>query len=436
MTRFGYGWRTLVVVFALVAPSILAATFYVDPVSGAMTGDGTAQKPWLTLEAVMAAKKAFHAGDVIVLRNGYHGRPIVRGLNADGDVTIRADDGAQPQLAALAFKSAAHWNVLGLVITPEGVPAGKTKTAALVTVAADCHDITVRGCELSSAKSIAGWIESDWLARSIDGITCNAAHSTIADNTLRYVRFGIVLGRQARDSTVSHNLVQDFMSDGMRGLADACVFEGNTVKNCYKIDDNHDDGFQSWSGGDAGVKVGGGVVKGVMLRGNTFISYTDPAQPFKAAMQGIGCFDGMFEDWVVENNLIVTDMWHGVAFYGATNCRIVNNTVVKNPIDAAPRTPRILISPHKHGAKSTGNIVRNNLVQTLNVPADAAEVDHNVVMTDPAGVFVDFAHFDFHLKPVSAAVDAGDPKNAPKADLEGKARTPPPDAGAYELVSK
>jgi hypothetical protein len=436
MIRFGFGWRALVMASAVVAPSLFAATYFIDPGSGAMTGDGSAQKPWSTLEAVMAAKKVFRAGDVLILRNGFHGRPVVRGLNEKSPISILPADGAHPQLASLTFKTAANWIVSGLAITPEGVPAGKTRTQSLVMIGSDCRDITLSHCEISSAKSIAGWSENDWLARSISGISCSGAHCTIADNTLRNVRFGIVLGRDARDSVVSRNLVQDFMSDGLRGLADHCVFEGNTVKNCYKIDDNHDDGFQSWSGGEGGVKVGGGVVKGVILRGNTFISYTDPAQPFKSAMQGIGCFDGMFEDWIVENNLVVTDMWHGIAFYGAKNCRIVNNTVVKNPIDAAPRTPWIQISPHKHGAKSTGNIVRNNLVQTLNVPADSADADHNVVMKAPAAVFADFQHFDFHLKPESAAVDAGSEMDAPKSDLDGKARTPPPDVGAYELVSK
>ncbi len=428
--------RRIALVSSLAAFSsvALAATYVVDPEHGSMAGTGAADAPWSTLEAVLAAKKVWHAGDALVLRSGDHGRPIITGAIEAGDVMIRAAEGQTPRVASLAFKGAAHWIVSRLVITPEGAPVPKRRPAALVTIAADCRDVTVRDCDISSGSSIAGWTEADWKARAVDGITCAGAHCRIEGNTLRHVRFGIGLGRTARDSVVARNRIEDFMSDGLRGLADDCTFEGNLVKNCYAIDDNHDDGFQSWSAGPDG-KVGRGVVKGVVLRDNIFISYTDPAQPFKAAMQGIGCFDGMFEDWVVENNLIVTDMWHGIAFYGAKNCRIVNNTVAKNPIDAAARTPWIQISPHKRGQPSTGNLVRNNLTPTLHVPATVATIDHNLVAADAAALFVDFAKFDFHPRASGPAVGAGSDEMAPRSDLDGHGRGSPVTVGALEPVA-
>lgn len=52
-------------------------------------------------------------------------------------------------------------------------------------------------------------------------------------------------------------------------------------------------------------------------------------------------FDGWYDDFVVENNLIITNTYHGIAFYGARNCKIVNNTVVSlldniSPVGTAP----------------------------------------------------------------------------------------------------
>src|SRR6185436_8988786 len=119
----------------------------------------------------------------------------------------------------------------------------------------------------------------------------------------------------------------------LRGLSDYGKFEYNLIKNFYVANANHDDVFQSWSGGVYGIPVGEDTVTGIEIRGNTFISHTDPNQPLLTEPQAIGCFDGMFKDWIVENNLIITEHWHGISLYGAINCRVVNNTIVENPLN-------------------------------------------------------------------------------------------------------
>jgi hypothetical protein len=133
----------------------------------------------------------------------------------------------------------------------------------------------------------------------------------------------------------------------MRGFGDHTTFQYNTIKNSYAVNGNHDDGFQSWSSGAGGV--GTGEVVGIVLRGNTFINYEDPNQPHRGAMQGIGCFDGMYVDWVIENNVIIVDHWHGISFNGVRNTRIVNNTVLdpngKSPVRRGYRSLRTKTAP-------------------------------------------------------------------------------------------
>ena len=52
----------------------------------------------------------------------------------------------------------------------------------------------------------------------------------------------------------------------------------------------------------------------MVLRGNVFVNHENPNQPLRTSMQGIGCFDGCFVNWMVENNVVITDHWHGISF--------------------------------------------------------------------------------------------------------------------------
>ena len=170
----------------------------------------------------------------------------------------------------------------------------------------------------------------------------------------------------------------------------------------------------------------------VCVKSNTIINYEDPNQPFRGTLQGIGCFDGLFEDWVVENNVIYTDHWHGISLYGARNCRIVNNTVL-DPNDEDPGPPWIMINDHKDGTPAENCVVANNLSTSFS-GVDDPESMGNIVIDTPLSFFVNPDGFDFHLLPQSAAVDAGIDAVAPALDKDQVVR-PQGDAvdvGAYE----
>jgi hypothetical protein len=175
------------------------------------------------------------------------------------------------------------------------------------------------------------------------------------------------------------------------------------------------------------------VVYGVVLRGNTIINYEDPQQPFLGTLQGIGCFDGMFEGWRVENNVVMTDHWHGITLSGATDCIIVNNTVV-DLNENEPGPPWVRFSDHKDGRPSTGCIIRNNLTTNVNSSSEGVTVDHNVIIENYENFFVDYAGGDLRLKPGCSAIDAGTSEGAPVIDRAGNPRPEGGgiDAGAYE----
>ena len=449
--------RRLLVCFGLclVAVQTEGAEFYVDPVEGSDGGDGSAGRPWRTIQAVFDAGLVesrrwdtlpytgdsdlvernagapVRAGDTIRLRSGYHGALSVTGYYNTGNITIAAEEGHRPLLSSVRIRAGARWTLRGLTVSAEFGESYKRGT--LIDLDSHgwqgpVHDIVVEDCAVRSAADSSAWTAEDWNERACNGLQVDGARMTIRNNRLLNVNFGISV--DASDSVVSGNLVENFAGDGLRGLGDYCTFEYNTVKNCYNVNANHDDGFQSWSTGPDGV--GSGEVVGVVLRGNTIINYEDPNQPHRGALQGIGCFDGTFVDWVIENNVIVTDHWHGITLGGARNCLVINNTVLDRN-DTRPGPPWICIDKHKKGMAPVGCVVRNNLATAFTSAASVLQ-ENNLKIVDPAAFFVDAARFDLHLLPGSAAIDAGSAAGAPELDRDGIARPQGDgiDIGAYE----
>src|SRR5205814_10529492 len=129
------------------------------------------------------------------------------------------------------------------------------------------------------------------------------------------------------------------------------------------------------------------------------------------------CFDGFFDGWVVENNVVATDHWHGISFYGMKNSRVVNNTVI-DVNTASPGPPWIMVTAHKNGMASQNVLVRNNLATDYDVSGDSITQDHNTTLKDLGVYFVNPGKFDLHLLPTAPAVDMGSSDMAPALDAD------------------
>jgi hypothetical protein len=174
---------------------------------------------------------------------------------------------------------------------------------------------------------------------------------------------------------------------------------------------------------------------GGILRGNVIINNEDPNQPLSGPLQGIGMFDGMFVDWIIENNLVIVDHWHGISLYGVKNSRVVNNTVVT--IDGATHGPAwIKLTAHKDGTLPTGNLVKNNLATDQANSASGVTLENNIKITNAKTYFRDTAKFDYRLKPGASAIGAGTQANSPLLDILGLTRANGPvDVGAYDSAN-
>ena len=416
-------------IFVLVFPNLLwGAAYYVDPVNGDMANPGTIDQPWQTLKQVFSLKKTFEGGDTIYLRSGYHGDVVIKGEN-DGYVTIEAYKNEEPSVSRIRISNARFWHMKGLKISPEFAQPYKRYT--LVDISENASHIKIENCMLFSVKDSSGWSADDWVKKSCFAVVTQGTNIGFANNHLLNVDHGfLVIGKHG---IVENNIIENYSGDGICALGDHGVYRYNIIKNCYKVDDNHDDGIQSWSVGPGGV--GTGVVKDVVLEANIIINHTDPNQKYKGTPQGIGCFDGFYEDWVIANNIVIVDHWHGITLGGARNCKIINNTVV-DINQQSPGPPWIVIDKHKDGRESTGNIIRNNLATRFTSKPGIGRIDHNMVVDDYDDFFVDYAKFDLRLKAGAPACDAGSNQAITKSDFlrNNRVHNGTVDIGAIEFV--
>ncbi len=426
-----------------------------------MSNDGSQANPWSTLEAVFSSNKIesqkpatypyvedaplvprnpgapVKAGDTILLLSGDHGTVSLGGWYNASMITIEAAPGATPVIRRWTLEGGKFWTLRGITVSPE--PYGTVAKGTLVKFASHSHqgpisDITVEDCHCYTVDDSSAWTATDWNNLASDGITVGGKRGVIRNNVVRNVNWGILPGSY---SLVEYNDIINFAGDGMRCNGNYTTIQYNLIKNCYKVNSNHDDGIQSFSTGPGGS--GSGTVYGNVIRGNVILQNDGSVGALNGTLQGIGCFDGFYEDWVVENNVIVVDQYHGLSFYGAINCKIANNTVVERV--AGANTPWIRVGDHKTRGPGSGNTIINNIAPSYQLGSNAGGTSSNnlsVAFASYASYFNDAPGFDFYPIAGSPLIDQGTAIGAPELDIDGTIRPQGSahDVGAYEFIAQ
>jgi hypothetical protein len=375
------------------------ASFYCDPAKGSPDGDGSATRPWRTIEEVLSAKHVqlremngqvananapVRPGDTVFLRSGWQGIiRIVRGYN-DQFITICAEPGQTPQVGRIEIREGRRWLLKGLTVSPSLAPAplGRLSVGHMVMLGEhggeESAELVVEDCFIYSVLDTGAWTAKDWISKAANGIWLgrHGRGHVARNNFVLNTRFGINLC--APDCVAEGNVVANFSADGIRATRDGQVVQYNVIKNIFvgarDGDSNHDDGIQVFL-----FNKGRGTVRDVTLRGNIILARETEGLPFPAGLQGIGCFDGPLVNFTVERNVVGVDHYHGVSLYDAQGCTIQDN-VCFTPSSGRVR-PWVMLGQKVKQAR--GNTVRNNLAHSFSFKADAqVKAENNREVTE------------------------------------------------------
>ncbi len=423
----------------------VAPKLYFDPVNGDNSSDGSLSSPKASLSSALASGQTFEDYTKVILRTGNHGAVSLNTLNPAHSIHFQAYEDEEPIFSQLNIKNSSH--LYFQAITIDGSLSHLGRDNFMVNSDETSHFLSFDKMLIKSADDSSIWLKADWYANSIGGMRLQGEDINVSNSLITNVYHAVML--DGNRAYYAHNTIDNFAGDAIRGLGDDSTYEYNTVRDCY-IDDydiQHDDAFQAFrTVADNNYKI-----KNVTLRGNKILLFEDPITQFVidnnligTLMQGMINTDGHADSWIVENNLVVSNRDHGISLYGATSCRVQNNTVVKHPYFTDTVMPRIYLDDMKKVGQehsNTSNTIRNNISTVMTTwTFDASSIienNHDINEKDRSNLinlFADYDHHNFHLKSSSSALDVGVNTEVTDKDADGLERVynGTVDLGAFE----
>jgi hypothetical protein len=378
--------------------------WYIDPVNGSASGDGSAAHPWNSMNAVfnsvngqsplLASIPYSHVvngatafapnpnapiqpGDSIELMSGNYGSVGVGNYdyaitNSDF-VTIEAAPGQTPvftnlimiSINKLYFKNIKIQSLLSVSPRGYGVIVGGS-------AAFPYKDLIFHGLSISSQDDVSAWSQADWLANAINGMSFDGGGASTGGscvaaigNTITNVRFGVALMTQ--NSLFTNNTIDNIGDDFIDYAASNLTITHNQLTNSNILGDgNHQDFMQ----GQIGVPVTGvpsNNYSNILIDSNLMIRQTNPTLKFPGYVQGIDLFDSDWTNMTITNNIIITSSCWGIGALSMHGGLIAHNTVLADlnlDLSAAGNcTPFVGAGGSSHEGSPTDHVtVENNIV--------------------------------------------------------------------------
>ena len=364
---------------------------YLSPQSNDLAADGTRSNPLPALDVFIKNKPDAIAETYLYLLDGYHGQPHITG----NKYHIYAAANNRPILSGIHFQGVTNTSLIGIEIKQGGVAPFQKGFSVVIDSLSE--RVQISNCQIRTAENTGVWTQEEWDARASSGVMVYGGACTVSNNLFESNFHA--LQTDADNNSVEYNIIDRFAGDAIRNTGDNNAYRYNLIKNAVvddysDVDGNHDDCFQSWTFT--------APIRNIILENNIAISCVEPDLPLKTrVLQGLVCFDGFEENWIIKNNLVVLDHPHGIALFGAKNCIITNNTTLRNPYHffSFESDPWIMITNHKDGRPSRDNIVKNNLCGALEIKDSSALIQNNIDIKGQYEQYLkDYHGWDFRHK--------------------------------------
>jgi hypothetical protein len=430
-------YKALVVLMVFISVSGFsdAKNYYCSPGNGSMSNPGTKGSPWPSLQDVMASGVKLNPGDTLLLISGDHGFAGLQGINPNY-IYILAAPGENPVIRHLDIAKSSptiKWHI-------EGITFSGTDSPDFIKFYPKSMYVTISKCTFITAENTGALPVDEIKSKIRKGISIEGSRHEITFNTFSGI--STALDINADKCKISGNRISDFTEHAILCKGSNNVFTNNLIKNFVNTGFNAA-AFKALSSPDKPSSSN-------IILGNVIVDYTSPDRDKVAPLMGIVGFDGNYTKWIIENNIVVTDHWHGITFFNITNSEIVNNTVIDPYLDTKyPNLSedlrnksfgpvRIWISKTEKGAVSSGNVTANNLASDYFIEDAEGVNTNNIKVASLYGAmdnyFMRWDYLDFHLRDSALAVNAGNNDYAPGIDADGTKRPlgSAVNAGAYE----
>lgn len=309
-----------------------------------------AQTHYAAPGGVQAALGKAAPGDTVLLQDGDHGDLVIQYAQFEADVIVRPKNRGKVHANKVVVKDCSHLDIRGLRVWPNDP---KVHGATLVEAYGSAsHHLTFRGLDVRTALQAWGyakWTADIWAERMVNGFASEAPNTKVFRSRFLGVRFGIML--TAANSLAEGNTVAGFSGDGLRA-GTGTAWRKNVVRDAVSIDENHADGLQAYGGPDG--------VSDLIIDGNEITEWASTVMsPLKATLQGIGLFDGFYDNLLIANNKVKVSAGHGITVLGAHNAVIADNIVTPMVLVGA-KYPWVMLGNHKDGRASTDCRVTGN----------------------------------------------------------------------------